>query len=149
MFGTSILRMLSCSEEAFVGIGFLIILTLVLHARFLQKSINATSHGLQGCFRFLWCKLHRIIQILCFILHNLSLTSPNASIKLVTNRFCELKWTLIFDCNKKNCEPYQKAEVGRHTRPPTDKRFAYVHVDITGPLPFCDERTNLLANMSR
>lgn len=74
-------------------------------------------------------------------LHNLSHPGPNVTTKLIAERFV---WPgMRKDCREwaRNCLACQRSKVNRHVSAPLGTfdlpraRFAFIHVDIIGPLP--------------
>ena len=84
--------------------------------------------------------------------YNLSHPGPNASIKLMTEKYIWSRMKSDIRPWARTYEQCQKAKVGRHKRTPVDhfqspdERFEHVHIDITGP---CDGYIYLLTCVDR
>ena len=89
------------------------------------------------------------------VVHNLSHAGKKATTTALSKRFIwhGLKKDVTRWC--KTCIPCQRAKVARHVRaplverPPPDRRFGSVHVDLVGPLPMSQGHNYLFTVIDR
>lgn len=88
-------------------------------------------------------------------LHNQAHPGINATVKLVTSRYCWPGMSRQIRAWTKCCQSCQKSKVHRHTISPIapfalpDRRFGHIHIDIVGPLPPSRDQQYILTCVDR
>ena len=88
-------------------------------------------------------------------LHGLAHPGVKSSVRLVADRFFWPDLAKDVRTWTSSCVPCQKAKIHRHIRAPVkffatpDARFAHLHIDLVGPLPYSRGCTHLLTMVDR
>lgn len=89
------------------------------------------------------------------LLHNQAHPGINATVKLVTARYCWPGMCRQIRHWTRCCQSCQRSKVHRHTVSPilpfapTDRRFGHIHIDVVGPLPPSREFQYILTCVDR
>jgi len=88
-------------------------------------------------------------------LHSQAHPGINATVKLVTNRYCWPGMSRQIRVWTRCCQNCQKSKVHRHTISPIapfappDRRFGHIHIDLVGPLPPSRDHQYILTCVDR
>jgi len=88
-------------------------------------------------------------------LHNQAHPGINATVNLLTSRYCWPGMSRQIRVWTRCCQSCQKSKVHRHTISPIapfappDRRFGHIHIDLVGPLPLSQEHQYMLTCVDR
>lgn len=87
-------------------------------------------------------------------IHNLSHPGPNATLRLIRQKYVWPTMSVDIKLWSKHCEQCQKSKINRHTKAPigqipTTARFHTIHIDLVGPLTPCQGYQYLVTIIDR